>query len=62
MRERRTRAGNASAPRPDCCEYSTIRSLVLAAYALGLVLVTQSGRVEIDDPELDGFIGRGHKS
>jgi hypothetical protein len=34
---------------------------VLAAYAMGLAVVTQTGQVEIEDPELDGFIGRGRK-
>ncbi len=39
-----------------------LRSLVLAAYAMGLAVVTQTGQVEIEDPELDGFIGRSRKS
>ena len=38
-----------------------LRSLVLAAYAMGLAVVTQTGQVEIEDPELDGFIGRSRK-
>ncbi len=35
-----------------------LRSLVLAAYSLGLVFVTQSGQITIDDPDFDGFMGR----
>lgn len=38
-----------------------LRSLVLAAYALGLIMITQSGQIAIEDPELDGFIGRGRR-
>lgn len=39
-----------------------MRSLVLVAYALGLAVITQTGQMEIEDPELDGFLGRGRKS
>jgi len=39
-----------------------LRSAVLAAYALGLALVTQTGQIEIEDPELDGFMGRGRRA
>jgi hypothetical protein len=39
-----------------------LRSVVLASYALGLAVVTQTGQVEIEDPELDTLIGRGRKS
>jgi hypothetical protein len=39
-----------------------LRSTVLAAYSLGLAVVTQTGRVSIEDPELDGFLGRSRKS
>lgn len=39
-----------------------MRSLVLAAYSLGLAVITQTGQLEIEDPELDGFLGRGRKS
>ena len=38
-----------------------LRSLVLAAYSMGLAVITQTGQVSIEDPELDGFIGRGRK-
>lgn len=39
-----------------------LRSVILAAYALGLALVTQTGRIELEDPELDGFMGHGRKA
>lgn len=39
-----------------------LRSAVLAAYALGLAVVTQTGQIEIEDPEPDGFMGRGRKA
>lgn len=39
-----------------------LRSVVLAAYALGLAVVTQTGQIDIEDPELDGFLGRTRKS
>ena len=35
-----------------------LRSVVLAAYAAGLVLATQNDTITIDDPDLDGFLGR----
>jgi len=39
-----------------------MRSLVLVAYALGLAVITQTGQMEIEDPDLDGLLGRGRKS
>ena len=35
-----------------------MRSVVLAAYAAGLVVATGNQTIAIDDPDLEGFIGR----
>jgi protein-S-isoprenylcysteine O-methyltransferase Ste14 len=36
-----------------------LRSVVLAAYSAGLVLISTSDRIEIDEPNLESFMGRG---